>query len=176
VIPSTKEQATIREIVVERCDAQARRWKANAGAAYDAVFGKVCENLWLLDHLEKPLEHFVRRTANCEARRFFQKEKEAVCFCVPSAALEDFAADRDSSVLESLVRAETRERLLKVLPNLPSGQREALLVRTGAQVLDTEGADLPKSIRGLARQRGCSPQHLCNLANRAVRQLRKQLR
>jgi RNA polymerase sigma factor (sigma-70 family) len=176
MFPSPEEKGTIGDIVVERCNGQAWRWNACGGDAFGAVFLKVCDNLRSLDHLEKPLEHFVRRTADRDARRFFQKEKDAVRSCMPSAAFEDFATNRDSSVLESLVKAENHERLLKALSELPSDQREALLVRAGAQILDTEGADLPKSIRGLARWRGCSPQHLCNLAKRAERRLRKQLR
>jgi hypothetical protein len=57
----------------------------------------------------------------------------------------------------------------------PSDRREALLVHAGAQACDSEGADLPRSIRELARQRGCSPQHLCNLAAQEKRRLKKHL-
>jgi len=176
MIPSTHEKAMIGDIVVERCNAQAPQWKACGSEAVAAVYVKVCENLMSVERLEKPLEHFARRTANPEARRFFKTEKDAIRSFVPSAAFESFSANRDSSVLESLVKSETHERLIKALSELPCDQREALLVRAGAQALDTEGTDLPKSIRGLAKRRGCSPQHLCNLANQAERQLRKLLR
>jgi DNA-directed RNA polymerase specialized sigma24 family protein len=175
MIPSSEEKSTIANIVIEQCNAQAPRWNACGNEAFAAVFVKLCENLESIEHLEKPLEHYARRTANPEARRFFNTEKHAVLSCVPSATFEDFAANRDCSVLESLEKAQTHERLFKALSELPSDQREALLVRAGAQALNTEGADLPNSIRGLARRRGCSPQHLCNLADRAERWLQKQL-
>lgn len=175
MILSADEKATIGDIVVERCEAQARRWKACGGDAFGAVFIKVYDNLLSIDHLKKPLEHLVRRTTDLDAQRFFHEEKNVVRSCVPPAAFEDFAADRDSSVLDSLVKAEDHQRLRKALSELPSDQREALLVRDRLQVLYTEEEELPTSIRGLARRRGCSPQHLCNLANRAERRLRKRL-
>jgi DNA-directed RNA polymerase specialized sigma24 family protein len=167
---------TIGDIVIERCNAQAVRWNAGGPDAYGAIFLKVCDNLRSLDHLEKPLEHFVRKTADYEARRYFHKEKNAVRSCVPAAAFEYFAIDRDSDVLESLVKAEDRERLLNTLPELSPEQREALLVREGVQALDAEGINLPKSLRELAKRRGRSLQHRCNLAKRAERRLRNQLR
>jgi hypothetical protein len=221
MIPSTEEKATISDIVVERCNAQARRWNARGSDAIGAVYVKVCENLRSVEHLEKPLEHYVRKTADREAWRFFETEKNAVRSCVAADALEVLtlqssavgrnfddraslveagrpsrdqlrqaerkrkcfadALDRqrrrlgDSSVLESLVKAETSKGLLKAVRELPSERREALLVHPGAQAFDPEGDDLPNSIRGLARQRGCSPQHLCNVATQEKRRLKRQL-
>ncbi len=207
MIPSSEEMHIICHIVVEQCNAQARQWKACGSDAAAAVLVKVCENLGSVEHLEKPLEHYVRRTAVREARRFFRTEKNAVRSCVAVGALENLesvvershptckqskraarkrkcivdALDRqcrrrgDSSELESLVKTETRERLLKAVRESPSDRREALLVHAGAQACDSEGADLPRSIRELARQRGCSPQHLCNLAAQEKRRLKKHL-
>jgi hypothetical protein len=180
---STKEEAVIRKIVEEQCDSQAHRWKSYGDFAYDHVFDKVCENLLSVNQLRMPFEHFVRKTAWYEARRFFQKEKAAVRFCKPAAALENVYANSAPSVLETLVEAETHERLLKELSKLPRDQLDPLLVRAGAQALDPdldpsldpERTNQAKSIRELARRRSCSAQHLCNLANKGQQWLKKQL-
>jgi len=58
MIPSSDEKFTIGELVIERCNAQARRWKAYGDDAFGAVFLKVCDNLQSLGHLQKPLEHY----------------------------------------------------------------------------------------------------------------------
>lgn len=160
----------ISDIVVSVCQTQARLHRASAAEAIGPVFEKILRNLQRLQ-LTKPLQHYVRRTAMLEARRFYRSNKWSCQIADSHRDSRNGARD----IAEDFIREEEASTIQCMVNGLPHRYRTALIVALEIQQLGIGEEHLPSTVNELARAWGVSKQTIYNYRDRAIHLLRQRL-
>jgi DNA-directed RNA polymerase specialized sigma24 family protein len=151
----TNDQLTeIANIVTE--DPKTERW----GAMFEIVVKNLTHPRF--QGMSAALAHYVRRTLRFEKRRY--EAKETAHGQMPQ--VKDLA-DTSSNPLHIVIQKERAEILGNAVKSLPEDQQEALAAK--------QAWPNAPSVAELADSWGRSTTHVYNLANRAVKGLRRTL-
>lgn len=177
------DETLVTENVVYVCDSEAPRFRVAPGEIYAEVFEKTASNFARHAGTLRNPTGFLHKTARFESRRACRRARSEMLNTLPEldgfAGTHGFERTSRSSVVDLLIHREEVEEHRKraeavwaVFCGLPASQQEALVVVTGAQGCEFAATDLPKTVGGLAKLRGCSRQHIYNLYAKARRAIR----